>query len=118
MPHVVLEGEVGFEAVADGIEPVFEREEGSIRKTEAVWRARDEQALLLEGRAIEGGAPRTFLVRVDAREDGLVVRLHDFSDHVDRTDGVKRTLALVAEHVQELAPELSVGKTNLEAYLD
>jgi hypothetical protein len=118
MPHVVLEGEASPATLAEEVEHVFEREEDRIAKTESLWTGLDEDALLFEALAVEGGPPTPFLLRVDGRDDGMVVRLHDLSDGIEKTDGVKRTLALVAHALQEVEPGLTVGKTNLDAYLD
>jgi CYTH domain-containing protein len=118
MPHVVLEGEPCLDEVENKLDPVFERDDNRVLKTESAWRGVVDESLLLEGRAIEDGPPRTFWVRIDRRDDGLVVRLHDFSDDVERTDGVKRVLGLVAQQLMQIDASLSVGKTNLEDYLD
>ena len=46
-----------------------------------------------------------------------MVELFDVPE-VERTEGVKRVLAETAKQIMRTFPDLSVGETNLERYLD
>ena len=50
------------------------------------------------------------------REDGLVVRIYPQID-VEKTDGVKKILAKIADDLIVAFPSLKIGKTNLQEFL-
>lgn len=117
MPHVVLKGTADLGALATSIAEIMDREEDRILKTTRAYRSIDGNTLLLEALAIETGEQRPFFAIVDTRDDGFVVRLHEQTE-VEKTDGVKRLLALVAQRILEAEQGLSVGETNLGDYLE
>lgn len=117
MPHVVLKGQADLEGLAAQLEPTMDRTGDDLVKTTRIYTAQDGTRILLEALTIEDGAQQPFFAAVDRRDDGLVVRLHEASTGIDKTDGVKRLLALVAKQLIEIEPGLSIGETNLETYL-
>lgn len=116
MPHVVLEGSADLASLGQALEPFMERSENRVLKTTRIYVAQDGTSLLLDALSVEEDRQIPFFVLVDEREDGLVVRLHPRSD-VEKTDGVKQLLASVALRLVDAEPGLSVGETNLDAYL-
>jgi len=116
MPHVVLTGELDIDAVFGKLEKVFLKDEKGILKTGASYLESEKKAIIIEATVIENGPPKNFFVLISQREDGLVVRLHPSLD-VEKTDGVKMTLALVAKQVMAAFPGTAVGKTNLQDFL-
>ena len=117
MPHVVLVGELDLAKIFASLEPFTERAGSTIMKTSGAYLERGGNAIVVEAAAIENGKGTNFLVPVSKRDDGLVVRLHP-SLNVEKTDGVKRLLALLAKRIVSLSPGLAVGKTNLQEFLE
>ena len=116
MPHVVLIGDLDAGRVFESLENIFRKDDRGILKTGARYFDSEKKSIIIEATAIENGPPKNFFVLVSWRNDGLVVRLHPSLD-VEKTDGVKMTLALVAKHIMATFPGTSVGKTNLQDYL-
>ncbi len=116
MPHVVVAGSITPEAVAECLEPVMERTEQGVLKADKAYLALDKQSIVIEALAIEGGNKQSFLAMVQGRPDGVVVRLHPLVDP-EKTDGVKRILALIGRQIKEKFEGASFGETNLDAFL-
>jgi hypothetical protein len=116
MPHVVLTGELEIGAVFRKMEKIFHKDENGILKTGDRYLESEGKSIIIEATAIENGPPRSFFILVSKRDDGMVVRLHPALD-VEKTDGVKRALALVAKQVMAAFPGASIGKTNLQEFL-
>jgi len=117
MPHVVLEGTVDMEEVFRRLKPVFVKTDRGILKATDAYMDRAKRTIIVDSLAIEGGEKDRFLMAIALRDDGLVVRLFEVPD-VERTEGVKRVLAETARQLLEAFPDLEVGETNLERYMD
>jgi len=117
VPHVVLTGKVTVEDAFRELKPLFIRDEKNILRTMDVYMERGKGAVLVEALAIEAGKKTAFMVvMVSGRDDGMVVRLYPKFE-VEKTDGVKRTLAELAKQLLAAFPALTVGETNLDEYL-
>jgi hypothetical protein len=117
VPHVVLNGKTDIEDIFDILEPLLVRNEKTILRTFDAYMERSKNAMLVEALAIEDGQKRTFLVMISRRDDGVVVRLYPKFE-VEKTDGVKKILAEMAKQLLGAFPNLKVGETNLEDYLN
>ena len=117
MPHVVLAGTVEMEEVFRRLRPVFVKTDRGILKATDAYMDRGKRNIIVDSLAIEGGEKERFLMRIGIREDGLVVELFDVPE-VEGTEGVKRVLAETAKQLMKTFPDLSVGETDLERYLD
>ena len=117
MPHVVLKGPVDMDEVFRRLKPVFVKTERGILKATDAYMDRAKRTIIVDSLAIEGGEKDRFFMAIGHREDGLVVRLFEVPE-VERTEGVKRVLAETAKQLLETFPDLEVGETNLERYLD
>ena len=117
MPHVVLKGEIDMEEVFRRFKPVFVKTERGILKATDAFMDRGGRSILVDSLAIEGGERWRFLMLIGQREDGLVVRLFEVPE-VEKTEGVKRVLAETAKQLMDLFPQLELGETNLERYLE
>jgi len=115
MPHAVLVGETDLVKIHQGLEPFSERAGDTIMKVSSAYLERGGKSIIVEAAAIERGKGTNFLALISKRDDGLVVRLHP-SLEVEKTDGVKRLLALLAKRIISLSPGLAVGKTNLQEF--
>jgi hypothetical protein len=117
MPHVVLLGQVDMEEVFRRFKPVFVKTDRGILKATDAFIDRARRTMLVDSLAIEGGEQARFMMMLSLREDGLVVRLWPGLE-VNRNEGVKRVLAETARQLLETFPDMEVGETNLERYLE
>lgn len=116
MPHVVLTGTLDLEAVFKCLEKFTDRDGSHILRTGPAYLERDGGGILQEATVIEDKKSLNFLLFITKRDDGIVVRLHSFVG-VEKTDGVKRLLALVAKRILVAFPAAAIGTTNLQDYL-
>lgn len=116
MPHVVLTGNISLHDIFEKIETFVIREDKTILKTSDKFINQDETSILIESFAIENKNKTNFLALLSKREDGLVVRIYPKLD-VEKTDGVKKILAKIADNLLTSFPNLEVGKTNLQEFL-
>jgi len=116
MPHVVLNGTVEMIDIFQQLSPIMIRYEKTLLKTSDKYMNFNETSILVESLAIEDGNKIGFLVLLGKREDGIVVRIYpEFG--IEKTNGVKKILASIAQQLLEQISELKIGKTNLQEFL-
>ena len=116
MPHVVIENAPDLEVVFRGLASFAERRDEQILRLADLYLNRAGSAALLECVVIDKGVAVSFFVVLAQRENQITVRLYPLTDP-EKTEGVKRLLALIAVRVRDLVPASRFGKTNLQAYL-
>lgn len=116
MPHVVIEEAPDLAAVFRDLTPFAERNGEQILRVVDLFLNRSGRAALVECVTIEKGTNRSFFALLAQKESQITVRLCPATDP-EKTDGVKRLLALIAVRVQALVPASHFGKTNLQEYL-
>jgi hypothetical protein len=115
IPHVVLTGEVDIKDVFQHLQSLTLRNHQTLIRTQTAYLASDDTAMIIESLA---GTPPTlqhFLILINRRNDGLVIRIHPHST-VDKTTEVKQLLAEVAKQILQSYPRLTIGKTNLQEF--
>ena len=117
MPHVELLGQVDMEEVFRRLKPVFVKTDRGILKATDAFMDRGRRNILVDSLAIEGGEQARFMMMLSLREEGLEVCLWPGLE-VGVTDGVRTVLAETAKQLLDTFPELEVGETDLERYLD
>jgi hypothetical protein len=116
MPHVVLNGTTEMIDIFQQLSPIMIRHEKTLLKTSDKYINFNETSILVESLAIEEGNKIGFLVLIGKRKDGLVVRIYpEFT--IEKTNGVKKILASIAEQLLERFSELKIGKTNIQEFL-
>ncbi|HKQ98385.1 MAG TPA: hypothetical protein VJV75_10950 [Candidatus Polarisedimenticolia bacterium] len=115
MPHILLEGRAAITDLQSRHRPFSVREGDRLVKVDRFYADAEGAAALVETLVVEGAHTQRFLVQVTARGDGLSVRLEPMTDP-EKTAGVKRALALVAERLRE-AGGLRYGSTNIPEFL-
>ncbi len=116
MPHVQI---VGACRIRDLIAPLtgyLESAPPLVLKVAVVYIDPRETQLLLEAIAVEGYLRQSFFLLVRQESDGVLIRCHPFCA-VQKTDGVKRLIARVAQRCLQCCPGSHTGNTNLTAYL-
>ena len=118
MPHVVLEGAVDLRQLGTKFEPMFRRWGDDLLKIEQLYVERQGGEVLLDTLVVESGHRQHFFIQLTRRQEGAVVRLLPQTDP-EKTDGVKRALAVVAAWVCGLTPgSCRYGSTNLGGFLE
>ena len=116
MPHVVLNGSIKLKEVFYNLSPLAIRNAEIILRTMKKYIDSKGESILVEALTIEKGRKTNFLALLNSREDGLVIRIHPYSN-IEKTDGVKKALAEIAKQLLEIFTNLKVGKTNLQDFL-
>lgn len=116
MPHVVLEGDWSIQQYWEQFRP-FERQGDPVVKVASCYLNWDRREALLDALAVDRGRPQRFFLALQAKPEGLVVKLSPASAP-ERTLGVKRAVAMLAESVQQMFGGLHVTHTNLEQFLE
>jgi len=117
MPHVVLLGNLEMEEVFRRFKPVFAKTDRGIVKATDSYIDRGGRCMLVDSLAIEGGEQTRFMMEISQREDGLLVELWSGLE-VKSSEGVKIVLAETSKQLLETFPELKVGETDLQSYMD
>ena len=116
MPHVVLTGTTEMVDVFRQLSPIMIRYENTLLKTSDKYINFNQTSILVESLAIEDGNKISFLVLLGKRKDGLVIRIYpEFA--IEKTNGVKKILATIAQQLLERFSELKIGKTNIQEFL-
>lgn len=116
MPHVVIEEAPQLGLACQGIKLSVAREGSEILKVVDVFLNRSGSAALVDCVVVEEGRSQGFYVLLSQKERQLTVRLLPATDP-EKTNGVKRVLALIARQLHEAAPGSRFGKTNLQGFL-
>jgi hypothetical protein len=115
MPHVVIEGQVPLEVLFEEFEAFQERRGADIVKVTDMYLNRGHSLALLDCVVVEG-RPKTFLMMLDRKPESLTVRLYPPTDP-EKSDGVRRLIALVARKVVTRFSGCVYGANNIESFL-
>ena len=115
MPHILVEGTIALEDLARRHAPFAARVGGAIVKCERFYLETGARTALLETLVSDSGHTQRFFVRLQARDDGVMVRIEPLTDP-EKSPAVKRALALVAARVRASCGG-RYGVTNLADYL-
>jgi hypothetical protein len=116
MPHVVIEEATDLEVACLGIKPEMLRSEGDILRVVDVYLNRSGRTALVDCVVVEGGRSQSFFVQLSQKDRQITVRLLPATDP-EKTDGVRRVMALIARQLREAAGGSRFGKTNLQEFL-
>lgn len=116
MPHIVMEGPVDIEAFFRGFQSWNRQAPGEILKLRDCYLSQSGDTVLIEALCVEGGPPNRFLVQVSQQGERTTVRVYPGNDP-EKTSGLKKILAVVAEAIKNRNPQTGYGSTNLGDYL-
>ena len=116
MTHVIVEGPCSAEAYYSAFQKASWNDAGVVFKTKECYLSRQREEALVESLVVEGGRAQSFFVSLCRRDDGVMVRLLPATDP-EKTDGVKRLLAHVAEQIKTQHSACRYGHTNLQQYI-
>jgi hypothetical protein len=116
MPHVVIEEALDLGLACQAITLAVVRSGGEILKVVDVYLNRSGRTALVDCVAVEEGRSQSFFVQLSQKDRQITVRLLPATDP-EKTDGVKRIMALIARQLHESTGGSRFGKTNLQEYL-
>lgn len=116
MPHIQVVGAAPLEQLVDRFEPINYRSGPTICKTSAIFLNSRDRTALIQALVVEPHVQRKFYILLAERPEGLMVRLDPLTDP-EKTDAVKRLVALVADWVRRASPGARYGTTNLRDFL-
>ena len=116
MPHIVLNGEVKVEEIFPKLQPMFFKDENGIIKSSEFYISRHKNSIMVKTLSIEEEKKVSFFILINDRDDGIVIRIFPDFD-IPKTNGVKKSLVIIANQIQRDFQKLSIGKTNLTEYL-
>jgi hypothetical protein len=116
MPHVVIDEALDLGLACRGIELAAVRNGSEILKVVEVYASRSGHTALVDCVAVEAGRSQAFFVQLSQKDRQITVRLLPATDP-DKTDGVKRLMALIATQLLESTAGSRFGKTNLQDFL-
>lgn len=116
MPHVVIEEALDLARACQGIEVGAVRNGGEILKVVDVYLNRSGHTGLVDCVVVEAGRSQPFFVQLSQKDRQITVRLLPATDP-EKTDGVKRLLALIATQLNAASDGSHFGKTNLQDFL-
>jgi hypothetical protein len=116
MPHVVIEEALDLGLACRGIKIAAVRNGSEILRVVDVYLSRSGHTALVDSVVVEEGRSQAFFVQLSQNDRQITVRLLSATDP-EKTDGVKRIMALIAGQLRESAEGSRFGKTNLQAFL-
>jgi hypothetical protein len=116
MPHVVIDEALDLGAACRGIKIAAVRNGSEILRVVDVYLSRSGHTALVDSVVVEEGRSQAFFVQLSQKDRQITVRLLSATDP-EKTDGVKRIMALIAGQLRESAEGSRFGKTNLQAFL-
>jgi hypothetical protein len=116
MPHIVLEGTVDLKTYYSRYAPASLKSGNDIFKFQNIFINQAGDTLLIEALAIESGHINRFFIQIVGRGDGATIKIYPGTDP-EKTGGVKKMLAHVAQQLKDMNAGASYGTTNLKDFL-
>jgi hypothetical protein len=126
MPHIVLTNISDLEIFYNDFKKdvlIIKNEKDQINtiiRFEEIFINKLKNLILIKTLVIENttNQPQTYYIMISKNSNNqITIRLDPLTDPKDKTDAVKISLAKIAKQYQKLDPTISIGKTNLEQYL-
>ena len=114
MPHAVLDKKIDLEKFATHFEEI-QFKESRIIKIQNILVDKMKRMALLPTIVIDE-KNQQFLIEISTREGKTTVRLYPGTDP-EKTPGVKKSMGLVVQKIQEVFKDTKVTKTNIEEYI-
>lgn len=113
-----MEGTFDLAALARAWTPIETRLGAAHLSGGPLYLGVDGRTLLLDVTTAEPGLTQHFLIRVAARDGGVMVRLEPLTDPALKTAAVKEALMIVARRLRASPGATGYGATNLAALLE
>jgi len=116
MPHVIVEGPASLERLYQNFKPDSIRDDGAIIKFQEMYLNTSKQTVLVDCVVVEDGLPQKFYALLTQKPPGITVRLDPMTDP-QKTNGVKRLVAILGYRLKSQDPACRYGKHNLTGFL-
>ena len=125
MPHIVLTNVSDFEIFYNDFKKdvlIIKNEKdqtNTIIRFEEIFINQLKNLILIKTVVIENtNQPQTYYIMITKKSNNqITIRLDPLTDPKNKTDAVKISLAKISKQYKKLDPAISIGKTNLEQYL-
>ncbi len=126
MPHIVLTNISDLEIFYNNFKKdvlIIKNEKdqtNTIIRFEEIFINKLKNLILIKTLVIENttNQPQTYHIMITKKSNNqITIRLDPLTDPKNKTDAVKISLAKIAKQYKKLDPAISIGKTNLEQYL-
>ena len=114
MPHVVFDEKVDLESFSEGFEEIILKKPFLIKLSDVFLDGKKRTALITT--VVIDSLHQQFFIEISSRKDKTTIRLFTGTDP-EKTDGVKKSLGMVATIIQEINPNLKITKTNIREFL-
>ncbi|MCX7625498.1 MAG: hypothetical protein N2Z21_04735 [Candidatus Sumerlaeaceae bacterium] len=117
MPHVIFHGSAELKEAWSRFLPQLRNEAGWITKITDCLLAYHGRCMLYESTAVYHGVTHNFYVRVEQKDRQITVRIEPRTN-VEKNDGVKWAVAMVAKSLRDTFPQgLVFEKSNLPEHM-
>lgn len=118
MPHAVLSGRFLLSEWGRTFSAIHEQTDAWIIKVDEIYVEHRGERAILPAIVIEEGHPQTFYIRLSSADSNhrLTIRLDPATDPI-KTQGVKRSIAAVAESLLGHDPTLAIETHNLTGFI-
>ncbi len=116
MPHVVIEGPASIEQFYEQFETIYQRDNDTILKVKEMFISTQKSKAILECIVVEDRFSHIFYMLTSGTKGRITVRLDPLTDP-EKSESVKRLLALVSYTFKSQHPDCRYGTHNLEGYL-
>jgi len=114
LPHIVFNNKIDLESFSKKFVPIFQKIPILIRVS-TVFVDKNKVKALLPAVSISD-VNQQFLIEISTQKSKTTIKLYSGTDP-EKTDGVKMSMALLAEQIMHHYSKFKVTKTNLEDYL-
>jgi hypothetical protein len=114
MPHIVLNKKINLEEFSNKFQNIFQKDLFLI-KIDNIFLDREKRCALVPAVVIDE-KNQQFLIEIISREGKTTVRLYPGTDP-EKTEGVKTSMGLVVQKIQEIFTGSSITKTNIGNYI-
>jgi hypothetical protein len=125
LPHIVLTNVSDLEIFYNDFKKdvlIIKNEKdqtNTIIRFEEIFINQLKNLILIKTVVIENtNQPQTYYIMITKKSNNqITIRLDPLTDPKNKTDAVKISLAKISKQYKKLDPAISIGKTNLEQYL-
>ena len=121
MPHIIIEGKkINFESIYINFNKTVERNNNYIIKFEDSFLNQSKDLILIKTTVIENNNNQKYYIQLMKKENQVTVRLDPITNPLNKTFGVKTSIAKVAKMIFAIhkdSDDFSITKTNLEAFI-
>ncbi len=126
MPHIVLTNVSDLEIFYNDFKKdvlIIKNEKdqtNTIIRFEEIFINQLKNLILIKTVVIENtNQPQTYYIMITKKSNNqITIRLDPLTNPKNKTDAVKISLAKISKQYKKLDPAISIGKTNLEQYLE